>query len=52
MLKFCRAGQNPAALVAELIAGEIGRILGLKIPEIVFVNVDETLGRNEPDEEI
>ncbi|HYP12639.1 MAG TPA: HipA family kinase, partial [Bryobacteraceae bacterium] len=52
VLKFRGAGQGPLALVAELIAGEIGRALGLKIPEIVLVEVDATLGRNEPDEEI
>src|SRR5947209_7756205 len=52
VLKFRGAGQGPAALVAELIAGEIGRTLGVSIPELVFVTVDEALGRNEPDEEI
>ena len=52
VLKFRGAGQGPLALVAELIAGEIGRALGLNVPEIVFVDVDAALGRNEPDEEI
>ena len=52
VLKFRGAGQGPLALVAELIAGEIGRALGLKVPEIVLVNVDAALGRNEPDYEI
>lgn len=52
VLKFRGAGQGPLALAAELIAGEIGRALGLKVPEIVLVDVDEALGRNEPDEEI
>ncbi len=52
VLKFRGAGQGPLALVAELIAGEIGRALGLNVPEIVFVEVDAALGRNEPDEEI
>src|SRR5438552_9973023 len=52
VLKFRGAGQGALALVAELIAGEIGRGLGLNIPEIVFVEVDPALGRNEPDEEI
>lgn len=52
VLKFRGAGQGPLALVAELIAGEIGRTLGLNVPELVFVDVDEALGRNEPDEEI
>lgn len=52
VLKFRGAGQGPLALVAELLAGEIGRALGLKVPELVFVEVDEALGRNEPDPEI
>ena len=52
VLKFRGAGQGPLALVAELVAGEIGRALGLKVPEIVLVNVDAALGRNEPDYEI
>ncbi len=52
VLKFRGAGQGPLALVAELIAGEIGRVLGLKIPELVFAEVDAALGRTEPDEEV
>jgi hypothetical protein len=52
VLKFRGAGQGPLALIAELIAGEIGRALGLRIPEIVFAEVDAALGRNEPDYEI
>jgi hypothetical protein len=52
VLKFRGAGQGPLALVAELIAGEIGRVLGLNVPELVFVEVDAALGLNEPDEEI
>lgn len=52
VLKFRGAGQGPLALVAELIAGEIGRALGLNVPELVLVEVDAALGRNEPDEEI
>ncbi|HEV2853839.1 MAG TPA: HipA family kinase [Thermoanaerobaculia bacterium] len=52
VLKFRGAGQGPLALVAELIAGEIGRALGLKVPELVFVEVEAALGRNEPDPEI
>src|SRR5205809_5076631 len=52
VLKFRGAGQGPLALVAELIAGEIGRALGLPVPEIVLVEVDVALGRNEPDPEI
>jgi hypothetical protein len=52
VLKFRGAGQGPLALVAELLAGEIGRTLGLNIPELVFAQVDPALGRNEPDQEI
>jgi hypothetical protein len=52
VLKFRGAGQGPLALAAEVIAGEIGRALGMQIPEIVLVEVDAALGRNEPDAEI
>ena len=52
VVKFRGAGQGPLALVAEIVAGEIGRALGLSIPEIVLAEVDEALGRNEPDPEI
>ncbi|HEX6290102.1 MAG TPA: HipA family kinase [Herpetosiphonaceae bacterium] len=52
VLKFRGAGQGPKVLIAELICGEIGRALGLPIPEIVFVELDPALGRNEPDGEI
>jgi len=50
--KFRGAGQGPGALVAEWVAGEIGRALGLAVPEIVFLVIDAALGRNEPDPEI
>lgn len=52
VLKFRGAGQGTKALIAEIIGGEIARALGLKIPEIVFANLDEAFGRTEPDEEI
>jgi len=52
VLKFRGAGQGVKALIAELIGGEIARAIGLKIPEIVFANLDEGFGRSEPDEEI
>ncbi len=52
VLKFRGAGQGPLALVAEIIAGEIGRALGLHVPELVLVEVDAALGRNEPHEEV
>src|SRR3954466_15765326 len=52
VVKFRGAGQGILALIAELIAGEIGRALGLRVPEIVFMELDPALGRNEPDYEI
>jgi len=52
VLKFRGAGQGVKALIAELIGGEIARTLGLKVPEIVFANLDVAFGRTEPDEEI
>jgi hypothetical protein len=52
VLKFRGAGQGVKALIAELIAGELARDLGLKLPEIIFANLDEAFGRTEPDEEI
>lgn len=51
-LKFRGAGQGSKALIAELLGGEIARILGLRVPEIVFAELDEAFGRTEPDEEI
>jgi hypothetical protein len=52
VLKFRGAGQGVKALIAELIGGEIARALGLKVPEIVFAELDTAFGRTEPDEEI
>jgi hypothetical protein len=52
VVKFRGAGQGPKALVAELIAGELARRLGLRVPEIAFVELDPVLGRAEPDPEI
>jgi hypothetical protein len=52
VVKFRGAGQGPKALVAELIAGEIGRALGLPVPEIVLVELDPSFARLEMDPEI
>jgi hypothetical protein len=52
VLKFCGAGQGVKALIAELIGGELARLLGLRVPELVFATLDEAFGRTEPDEEI
>jgi hypothetical protein len=52
VLKFRGAGHGVKALIAELIGGEIARVLKLKMPELVFANLDEAFGRTEGDEEI
>lgn len=52
VLKFRGAGQGVKALIAELIGGEIARLLGLKMPELVFATLDSAFGRTEADEEI
>ncbi|HEX2419128.1 MAG TPA: HipA family kinase [Micromonosporaceae bacterium] len=50
--KFRGAGQGPKALVAEVIAGELGRRLGLRTPDLVVLDIDPVIGRGEPDEEV
>ena len=52
VLKFRGAAQGPRSLVAELVTGEIGRALGLPVPEIVLVELDPVLAKAEPDPEI
>jgi hypothetical protein len=52
VLKFRGAGQGPKALIAELLGGELARAAGLRVPEIVFMEIDGDLARTEPDPEI
>ncbi|MCG9791045.1 HipA family kinase [Flavobacterium algicola] len=52
VLKFKGAGHGVKALIAELIGGEIARALKLRMPELVYANLDEAFGRSEGDEEI
>lgn len=52
VLKFRGAGQGVRALIAELVAGELARVLGLAVPELVLVELDADLARTEPDPEI
>ena len=52
VLKFKGAGHGVKALIAELIGGEIARVLKLQIPELVYAHLDEAFGRTEADEEI
>jgi hypothetical protein len=52
VVKFRGAGQGPRALVAEWLAGELARAIGLAVPDVVGVEIDPALGDAEPDEEI
>jgi hypothetical protein len=52
VLKFRGAGQGAKALIADVIGAELARAIGLKVPELVFAELDEAFGRMEPDEEI
>jgi len=49
VVKFRGAAQGSLALVAELLAGELGRSIGLPVPELVFVEIDPALATAEPD---
>ncbi|MCX6464531.1 MAG: aminotransferase class I and II [Pseudonocardiales bacterium] len=51
-VKFRGAGQGPKVLVAEVVAGELARALGLPVPELVTVDLDPALGAAEPDQEV
>ncbi len=52
VVKYTGAGQGRKTLVAEIICAGIARALGLRVPELVLVDVDPLLGRSEPDEEV
>ena len=52
VMKFVGAGQGAKALIAELLAGEIGRLLGLNVPELAFIELDPLVARSEPHQEI
>jgi hypothetical protein len=50
--KFRAAGQGERALVAEVVAGELARMIGLPVPDLAVVEVAPALGLAEPDPEI
>jgi hypothetical protein len=52
VLKFRGAGQGRKALIAELIGGLMAQVIGLKVPELVFMELDDSFSKSEPDEEI
>ncbi|MEO6145111.1 MAG: HipA family kinase [Dermatophilaceae bacterium] len=52
VMKFRGAGQGLKALVAEVIVGEIGRAIGLHVPEMRAVTLDGRIAKYEADEEV
>lgn len=52
VVKLLGAGHGRKALIAELVCGEIGRLLGLPVPDLVLVDLDAALARAEPDPEL
>lgn len=52
VVKFRGAGQGRKALVAEVIVASLARAIGLRVPELVTIEVDPLLARAEPDQEV
>jgi hypothetical protein len=52
VVKLLGAGHGRKALVAEVLAGELGRHLGLPVPDLVLVEMDAALAKAEPDPEL
>ncbi|MFE3660094.1 HipA family kinase [Streptomyces sp. NPDC059165] len=52
VMKFTGAGQGRKTLVAEVICGQVGRRLGLRVPELVQISLDPVIGLSEPDQEV
>ncbi|MDJ0467102.1 HipA family kinase [Streptomyces sp. H27-C3] len=52
VMKFTGAGQGRKTLVAEVICGELGRRLGLRVPRLVTMQLDPVIGLGEPDQEV
>ncbi|MGP4115139.1 HipA family kinase [Streptomyces sp. 4N509B] len=52
VMKFTGAGQGRKSLVAEIVCGQLGRRLGLRVPEPVLLHLDPVIGRSEPDEDV
>ena len=52
VVKFRGAGQGSAALVSEIVVGELGRRLGVRVPDLVLIALDAEIGKREPDQEV
>ncbi|GAA2255318.1 hypothetical protein GCM10010232_50740 [Streptomyces amakusaensis] len=52
VMKFTGAGQGRKTLVAEVVCGQLGRRLGLRVPELTGIQLDPVIGLGEPDQEV
>ncbi|GLF95728.1 HipA family kinase [Streptomyces yaizuensis] len=52
VMKFTGAGQGRKTLVAEVICGELGRRIGLRVPDLAGIQLDPVIGLGEPDQEV
>ena len=52
VVKFRGSGHGTKVLISELIGGVIAKLLHLRVPELVFIQLDEAFGQSEGDEEI
>ncbi|MFI6644187.1 HipA family kinase [Streptomyces sp. NPDC050504] len=52
VMKFIGAGQGRKTLVAEVVCGQLARRLGLRVPELVTMQLDPVIGLSEPDQEV
>lgn len=52
VLKFRGIGQGKKALIAGFLGAELAWVIGFNVPEIVFMNLDDSFRKIDPDEEI
>jgi hypothetical protein len=52
VVKFRGAGQGTPALVAEVVVGGLAQRLGIRVPELVVIDVTADIAKHEPDEEV
>jgi hypothetical protein len=52
VVKFRGAGQGPRVLVAEVLVGGLARRLGIRVPDMVAVDLDPRIAKYEADEEV
>ncbi len=52
VMKFTGAAQGRKTLVAEVVCGGLARRLGLRVPDLVTLDLDPVLSLGEPDQEV